>query len=426
MILALAFPNSLHSAIHATPSLAVLGFAFLLSLMTGIMFGIVPAWITKSLRNLEHQDLGLQTDNRYVLHLDPAGAGYRPEKLAALYRLLEQQFAAIPGMQNVGLAAFSPLDGNQWDLGVYIPGRPIPGPNDDNDALLNRISPDFFAAVGQPVILGRSFKQGDNANGPLVAVVNQALVKKFFPNEDPIGRRFGIYEQEDIGAYEIVGVVADAKYNDPQAPAKPMLFQPLSQWQRNLTDPPYINLETQMHYITSIVMHFIGSPQSLEAAARRALANVDPNLAIISLRSLDLQLAGNFNQERLIARLTTLFGMLALVLTSIGLYSITSYQTAQRTREIGLRMAFGASRNRVIGLIMRGAFFQVALGLALGIPIALLGAHSIADQLYVVKSYDPSSLSVAVVVLLAAAALAGFLPARRAASIDPMLALRNE
>jgi len=161
-------------------------------------------------------------------------------------------------------------------------------------------------------------------------------------------------------------------------------------------------------------------------AARRTLANIDPGLAVIDLRSLHFQLAGNFSQERLIARLTTLFGLLALLLTSIGLYGVTAYQTGQRTREIGLRMAFGADRRRVLGLVMRQAYLQAGLGLALGIPIALMGARIAANQLYRVKSYDPFSLLVAVLVLSAAAAIAGFVPARRAASIDPMQALRDQ
>jgi predicted permease len=321
---------------------------------------------------------------------------------------------------------YSPLDGNSWTDGVSIPGRPEPGPNDDDDGLLDRVSPNFFAAVGQPVIRGRGFNQGDTADSQFVAVVNQAFAKKFFPNEDPIGRHFGIYEREDIGAYEIVGVAANAKYTEPRAEAKAMIFEPLSQWQHNLKDPIFVNLETQTHYITSIVMEFHGTQQNLEGAVRRALANVDPNFAIINLRSLDFQLAGNFSQERLIARLTTLFGLLALLLTSVGLYGITAYQTNERTREIGLRMAFGADRNRVVRLVMRGAFVQVALGLALGIPIALIGARMIANQLYLVKSYDPLSLLVAVLVLSGAAAVAGFVPAHRAASIDPMQALRNQ
>jgi predicted permease len=472
LILALAFPGSLHSAIDAKPSPAVFGFAFALSLITGMVFGVLPAWVTshadpaealrganratgdraalpqkafvvfqaafslvllvgaglltKSLKNMEHQDFGLQTAGRYVMHLDPLGAGYRPERLATLHRALELQFSAIPGMQSIGLAMYSPLDGNQWTDGVFIPGRPAPGPNDDTDALLDRVSLNFFAAVGQSVIRGRGFTQSDSADARLVAVVNQAFVNKFFPHEDPIGRHFGIYEREDIGAYQIVGVVANAKYTDPRLEAKAMFFQPLAQWQHHLKDPIFINLETQTHYISAMVMDFHGPQKDLEIKLRRTLANVDPNLAIVNLQSLDVQLGGNFRQERLIARLATLFGLLALLLTSIGLYGITSYQTTQRTREIGLRITFGADRNRVIALVMRSAFGQVAAGLALGVPIALISAHFIANQLYVVKSYDLLSLLLAVAVLSASGAVAAWIPARRAASIDPMQALRTE
>jgi predicted permease len=471
-IVALAFPASLHSAINITPSLAVLGFAFVLSLITGVVFGIVPAWVTshgdpaealkavnraagdrggllqkslivfqaalslvllvgaglltRSLRNLEHQDFGFQTANRYVLHLDPLGAGYKPEKLDALNRSLEQQLASIPGMESVGLAVYSPFDGNDWNFDAYIPGRPKPGPQDDNSVLINRVSPNFFAAIGQPVIRGRGLSEGDTAGSQFVAVINQAFAKKYFPNEDAIGRHFGVYNREDFGAYEIVGVVADAKYKQPRENAQAMFFGPLSQWQHNLKNPTAINLETQTHYITSVVMSFRGVPQNLEATLRATLAHIDPNLTILDLRSLDQQISGNFNQERLVARLTALFGLLTLVLASVGLYGITSYQVAQRTREIGLRMALGARRNWMAALVMRGALIQVVVGLAAGLPISLLGAHWIQSQLYAVKSYDPLSLFVAMVVLFTAAVLASFLPARRVASIDPMQALRAD
>jgi ABC-type antimicrobial peptide transport system permease subunit len=205
-----------------------------------------------------------------------------------------------------------------------------------------------------------------------------------------------------------------------------MYFRPLSQWQYELKDPVSVAIEAQSHYITAIMMQFRGQPQNLDASVRRALGNVDPNLTIIDLHSFDYQVTGNFNQERLIARLATLFGFLTLLLASVGLYGSTSYQVTRRTNEIGLRMALGANRNRVVALVMRGAFTQVALGLALGIPIALIAAHYIADQLYAVKSYDPLSLAVAILVLSAATALAGFIPARRAASIDPIRVLRNQ
>jgi macrolide transport system ATP-binding/permease protein len=472
-ILVLAFPDAVHSAIQATPSPAVLGFAFLLSLATGMVFGIVPAWITsnadpaealrgetrstgdraslpqktmiilqaafalvlltgaglltKTLANLEHQDFGLHTSNRYVLHLDPSGAGHRSEEqLTRLHRRLELQLAAIPGMHSAGLAMYSPLDGDEWTDGIFLPGKPLPKANDDNNALLNRVSPKFLDAVGQPLIRGRGFGEGDNEHAPLVAVINEAFAKKFFPGEDPVGRHFGMYEQEDIGAYEIVGVVANAKYADAHEAAEAMVFEPLAQWQHNLKEPIFVNLEAQTHHVGAVVMEFYGTQQNLEQAVRHTLAEIDPNLAVISMRSLDAQLSGNFSQERMIARLTILFGLLALVLTSVGLYGITAYQASQRTREIGLRMAFGADRTRVVGMVMRGAFVQFIFGLMVGIPIALMGARMMRNQLYQVKSYDPWSLAVAILALAGAVAVAGFVPARRAASVDPMRALRNE
>jgi len=472
MILALAFPDATHSAIQATPSLPVLGFAFLLSLITGVTFGIVPAWITsygdpaealkgvnrsagdrtslpqrvlivfqaalslallagaglliRSLNNLEHQNFGLQTTDRYVLHLNPQDAGYNPEQLDALNRSIEQQFAAIPGIESTGLALFSPLDGNQWSFDVSILGRRRPGPNDDLGSLLNRVSPEFFKAVGQQIIRGRVFTQNDTDTSPAVAVVNQAFAKKFFPKEDPVGRRFGNYGLEDIGAYEIVGVVADAKYSHPREDAEPIFFRPLSQWQGNFKNPTLVSIEAQTHYISSIVMSFHGEPQNLNATVRRILADINPKLAVIDLRSLDSQLQGNFNQERLVARLTALFGILTLVLAAVGLYGITSYQVTQRTSEIGLRMAFGANRNRMVGLVMRDALIQVALGLTLGIPIVWIGARYLASQLFLVKPYDPLSLLAAICVLSGTAVIASLIPALRAATIDPMRALRNE
>jgi predicted permease len=471
-ILSLAFPDAPQLPIDAHPSPAVLAFAFLLSLVTGIIFGIVPAWITshsdpaealrgvnrstrdrsslpqrslivfqaalslvllvgaglltKSLRNLENQNFGIQTTNRYVLHLDPAGAGYTPEKLPALYQRLEQAFGALPGEQSVGLALYSTLEGNNWGEGVRVEGRPEPGPNEHNGSSWDRVSPKFFETIGQPVIRGRGFIDADTPTSQSVAVVNQAFVKKFFPKEDPIGRHFGIYNHKYAGAFEIVGIVADAKYSSPRDEIKPLYFRPLTQQMRGITEANAAMAENRSLYINSITLRFNGQPQNLDEMVRHTLADVDPNLTVIDLHSLDYQIAGNFSQERLIARLTLLFGLLALMLASVGLYGITSYTVARRTSEIGLRMALGANRGNVVILILRGAFAQIALGLGLGIPVALLGARAVSDQLFAVRSYDPLSIGVAVVVLSIAAALAGFIPARRAASIEPMAALRIE
>jgi len=204
-----------------------------------------------------------------------------------------------------------------------------------------------------------------------------------------------------------------------------MYFRPLTQ-QLRVTEANPIMAEGRSLYINSVTLRFDRPAQNLDAMVRRTLADIDPNLTVIDLHSLDYQVSDNFNQERLIARLTMLFGLLALVLASVGLYGITSYAVARRTGEIGLRMALGADRSNVVRLVLRGAFVQVGLGLALGIPIALAGGRYMADQLFGVRSYDPLSIAMAAVILSAAAALAGFIPARRAASIEPMQALRTE
>jgi len=260
----------------------------------------------------------------------------------------------------------------------------------------------------------------------MVSVVNQTFVKKFFPNEDPLGHHFGTNGPGSSSNYEIVGVVSDAKYNNPREPVRPMYFRPMTQLNTTLKDRSAITGETRSIFPNSITLRYTGDAASLEPLVRRTLANINPDLTVIDFKSLDYQVSGNFTQERLISRLTSLFGLLALVLASVGLYGITAYSVARRTSEIGLRMALGANRGNVVAMVMRGASWQVGLGLAIGIPAALLGGHFMASQLYGVKTYDPVTLAGAVVVLSLFAAIAGFIPARRAASIEPMNALRTE
>jgi predicted permease len=471
-ILALAFPDSPNLPIQASPSLVVFGFAFALSLLTGLIFGIVPAWITshsdpaealrgvnrstrdraslpqkslivfqaalslvllvsaglltKSLRNLEHQDFGIATANRYVFHFDPAGAGYTVSTIPAANDRLDREFSALPGVQSVGLALYSTLEDNNWGESVYVEGRPAPAPEVNNNSSWDRVSPHFFETIGQPVIRGRGFTDQDTATSRLVAVVNQTFVKKFFPKEDPIGRHFGVFDQKFASDFEIVGIVADAKYSHPREPGRSMYFRPMSQLNNKIKEHRFLTAETSSLFPNSITLRYAGDAASLEPLVRRTLASINPNLTVIDFKSLDYQVAGNFIEERLISRLTILFGLLALVLATVGLYGITSYSVARRTSEIGLRMALGANRGNVVALVLRGASWQVGLGLAIGIPAALLGGHLMATQLYNVSTYDPLTLASAVLVLAAFAAIAGFIPARRAASIEPMNALRTE
>lgn len=472
MILALAFPDATQMPIKASPSPVILGFAFVLSLLTGIIFGIVPAWIsshanpaealrgmnrstgdrsllpqktlivfqaalslvllvgaalmTQTLRNLEHQNLGITTANRYVIHFDPMGAGYNLETIGALNQRIEDEFKALPGTKSAGLALYSTLEGNNWGESIFVEGRPAPGPEENHNSSWDRVSPQFFETIGQPVIRGRGFTDQDTATSAMVAVVNQAFVKKFFPKEDPIGHHFGVFDQKYAGNFEIVGIVADAKYNNPRSSVRPMYFRPMTQFNRNVTGGNFFMAESRSVYPNSITLQYLGDAASLESMARRTLASINPDLTIVNFRSLDYQVANNFNQERLISRLTGLFGLLALALASVGLYGITAYSVARRTNEIGVRMALGANRSNVVLLVISRALLLVAIGLAIGIPVAVGGGYLIRAQLYGVKAYDLATLMVAVLVLSAFAVLAGFIPARRAASIEPMRALRIE
>jgi macrolide transport system ATP-binding/permease protein len=471
-ILALAFPDARNLPIDASPSPTVLAFAFLISLLTGVLFGAAPAWLsshaqpaevlrgvnrstrdrssfpqkalvilqaalslvllasaflmTKSLNHLAHQDFGIATTNRYVLHFDPAGAGYTIDRVPALYREIEDRFSALPGVANVGMALYSPLEGDNWGECVIQQGHPAPGPNSNCGSTWDRVSNHFLDAVGVPMARGRGFTGQDTATSSQVAVVNETFAKKFFANQDPVGKHFGIDFQQYSGSFEIVGVFRDFKMNNPRDPVRPVFLRPLSQQFAGYKEPPLISGETQSMFINSIVINFNRPQQNADALIRRTLAGIDPNLTVMDLRSLDAQVAGNFNEDRLVARLTSLFGILALILASVGLYGVMSYFVARRTGEIGVRMALGATRTSVVTMVLRGVLAQIGFGVALGIPCALLAGHLMASELYGVGAFDPLALAAATLVLIACTAFAGFIPSRRAASIEPMQALRTE
>jgi len=471
-ILALAFPDAKNLPIDASPSLPVLGFAFLVSLLTGILFGAGPAWLSshaqpaevlrgvnrstrdhsslpqkslvvfqaalsvvliagailmvRSLDNLENQKFGIATSNRYVLHFDPAGAGYTAERAPALYRQIEDRFSALPGVANVGMALYSPLEGDNWGECVIQQGHPAPRPGDKCGATWDRVSTHFLDSIGVPMIRGRGFTGQDTASSPQVVVVNETFVKHFFPKQDPIGQHFGIDFPQYSGSWEIIGVFADFKMNNPREPIHPVYLRPLSQPFTGYKEPEMISGETQSMLINSIVLGFNRPQQNADALIRQTMAGIDRNLTVQDLRTLDAQVAGNFNQDRLVARLTSLFGILALILASVGLYGVMSYFVARRTSEIGIRMALGATRASVVSMVLRGALWQVLIGLALGIPAALYAGHLMQSLLYGVGSYDPLALAGATLILGLCATVAGLIPARRAASIEPMQALRTD
>ncbi len=471
-ILALAFPDSPNLPIDSNPSLLVLGFAFLVSLVTGILFGAGPAWLsshaqpaevlrgvnrstrdrsslpqkslvvfqaalslvllsgailtTKSLNNLEHQKFGIATSNRYVLHFDPAGAGYTVDRLPGLYRQIEDRFASLPGVAHVGMALYSPLEGDNWGECVIQQGHSAPHPGDKCGSTWDRVSTHFLDSIGVSMVQGRGFSEQDTASSPQVAIVNQAFVKRFFPKQNPIGQHFGIDEVKYSGSWEIIGVFTDFKMNNPRDEVRPVYLRPLSQPFAGYTEPEMNSGEAQSMFINSIVLSFNQPQQNADVLIRRTLAGIDPNLTVMDLRSLDAQVAGNFDEDRLLARLTSLFGILALILASVGLYGVMSYFVARRTSEIGIRMALGATRSSVVSMVLRGALWQICVGLVLGIPASLYAGYLMKTLLYGVESYDPIAIAGAPLMLVICAIAAGFIPARRAASIEPMQALRTD
>ena len=466
MLLALAFPSSHSVPIQASPSPAVLAFACGLSLLTGVLFGAAPAWIaaqadpadalrsgarttasgasllqrglvvlqaalslvllvgaglfSQSLNRLQHTDMHVQTQNRYIVHINPQAAGYSQTQLEPLYRLMEDRFHAIPGVVKVGISSYTPMEDDNWGDGVQILGRPYK----NEIASVVRVNSDYFDSVGTRVVSGRAITGKDTSTAPAVAVVNQAFVKKLFkPGENPIGQHFGQPGNVSPGDFELVGVVEDSIYQSVYWKDHMMYFLPLMR--RAPSDKSPISEDIEL-YAPAIVLATSHPMNDMEALTRQTLSSINPNLTVVTFQTFDEQIAGNFVEERMIARLTMLFGALALLLATIGLYGVTAYTVARRTSEIGIRMALGAERGGVIAMVMRGALIQTGLGLEIGIPAALVCVRFVKTQLYEIKGVDARVLAVSIITLAVAASLAGLIPARRAASTDPVQALRTE
>ena len=382
--------------------------------------------LIQSLRNMQGQRFGFETANRYILHMEPHMAGYTAEKLPTLYRQLHDTLAAIPGVSRVGFAMYSPMEGDNWSEQVHIEGQAPPPPGSNQyQASWVRVSDGYFDAVGTKIVMGRGISEQDTATSRLVAVVNQTFAKKFLKDEDPIGKHFGDLDQKYAGAFEIVGITEDTQYRSPTSKIPPMFF--LAATQQMAYDTPRLKaFEDASHYLNAIVLKTDGNLPGLEPQIRGALAQVNRDLAVIDLRTFAAQVKGNFSQQEMLTKLTSLFGVLALTLASVGLYGVTAYSVEHRTSEIGIRMALGADRLNVLKLVLRGAFLQVAIGLAIGIPATILAGRAMTTQLFGVKPYSPDILLVTTLVLSLAALIATVLPARKAASLEPIRALRTE
>jgi predicted permease len=319
------------------------------------------------------------------------------------------------------------MSGDSWSEPISVEGKEAFGRNVDTEAGWARVVPGFFEVIDDRIIKGRPIEERDTAGAQHVAVINEAFARKFFKNEDPIGKHFGQGGIEYANNYEIVGVARDARFltYNLEKPVGPFFFLPNTQ-STSYRDPFAVSTDVRSHYLHDIMIHTRPGVTLSESLARQALASVDPNLAIVRMQTLSEQVANTFSQQRLISRLTSLFGILALVLASIGIYGVTAYNLASRRSEIGMRVALGADRSDIFALILRGSFLLVAFGLLLGLPLALGVGRFLGSQLYGLNQFDPIVLATAGVTMALSALFAAFVPAYRGSSISPMQALRSE
>ncbi len=465
-MLNLAFPNR-YVPIDATPSWPVLGFALGLSLLTGFLFGTLPAWLTahtlpvdalraasrategrrpwaqrslvivqvalslvlicaaglvvQSLRNLRNQHFGFATEGRYIVRFDPQMAGYRPEQLDVLYHRLRDRLQQIPGVQAVSYAMYTPMSGNNWEGAVNIEGRH----SDRDGAVFVRVGPGYFDILGTRIVQGRPITEQDTASSRPVAVVNQEFVKRYLAGQNPIGHHFGSWGDTHADTLEIVGVTEDTNYWSPTQSQKPMFFVAAPQEARRDT-PDEVQFERRSMYLENFILRTAATVPELEKQVRRAFGQVNPDLPVTDIAPFAEQVRGTLNQQEMIAQLMTVFGLLALVLATVGLYGVTAYGVARRTNEIGIRMALGADRVRVVRMVMGTVALQCGIGLVIGIPLSLGAGRMLASRLFGVRAFSLAVFVAALAALGLSALIAGFLPARHAAGIEPMQALRIE
>jgi predicted permease len=438
----------------------VLLFALGLSLLTGLLFGLYPAWeaaraslagtlkgesgqststrgsarvrralvcaqvtisavlliptglFLKSLVNLMHVDLGIRTENVIGFSISPQLNGYNWEQCRSMLERAETQLAAIPGVRGVATSMVPLIGGSNWGHGVSVDGVSY-DPHADTFSNFNEVGPGFFGKMGIPLIAGREFTEADTLAGGKVGIVNEQFVKHFFGNQNPIGRRYvegvGPRTRPDI---EIVGVVKDSHYSGVKQTPPRIDYRP---WRQ----------DRQIGFLS----FYVRSALPVDAAVpqiRRVMAGLDRNLPLEDLRTLDDQVRRNVRNDRLVLQLAAAFAALATVLAMLGLYGVMAQSVTRRTREIGIRMALGAGPRRILGMVMREMLWILGIGLATGVPLALLLARYTESQLFGVKAFDALVLAGAVLALTAAAAAAGYLPAHRAARVDPVDALHYD
>jgi macrolide transport system ATP-binding/permease protein len=444
-----------------TPDTRVLAFTLVLSLATGVIFGLAPALqssnpdvlpvlkgetpvtktgtrrltlrnllvvsqvalslivlvcaglFVKSARNAQSIDPGFKTDNVLALSVNPGLLGYTQEQGNVFYRQLVEHVEALPGVESASVATLLPLGDSSHGTGPVVPeGQPLPPPDEDGGYVLNNtVGPKHFETLKVPLLAGRDFNERDGKDAPKVVIINETLARRLWPNEDPLGKRLTIGRKEDRPLWEVIGVARDGKYRTLGETPKPYMYFHLPQ-----------DYEAGM----TLLIRTANDPKSLTPAVREVVRNLDSRLPIYGVMTLQEHMGYALMWTRMGAKLSTTFGLLALLLAATGLYSLMAYSVGQRTREIGIRMALGAQRGDVLRLVAVQGMRLAVAGIVVGIPLAFVLTRVMSGLLYGVSAADPLIFIVVPVLLGAVALLACYIPARRATRVDPMIALRYE
>jgi predicted permease len=377
----------------------------------------------RSLNNLSSLGPGFPVERLYGFSIDPSLSGYKPERIKLFYQQLSENLRSIPGVQSVGLASMRILEDNEWDSGMTVEGYTPAKTGDHAQPFMNQISPGYFAALGVPIVAGRDFSETDNKlvqdplrpdrKSPAVVMINETFARRYFAGRDPLGRHIGFGTDPGAPAnMEIIGVVKDIKYTNLRDEIPEQAYIPY--------------LGSDFVGDMTVYLRTTSDSKALMSLVRAKVRELDANLPIYGMRSTVAQINNSLTTERMIASLTTVFGFLATLLAIIGLYGVMAYTVAQKTREIGIRMALGATQQEVIRMVMREVLLLVAIGVAIGVPAALALTRAVQSQLFGVTAHDPSTLLVATAGLALVACLAGYVPSQRASRVDPMHALRHE
>jgi predicted permease len=458
LLLSLRFPGRETLPFQVDLDWRVLAFTCVVSLLTGLLFGLAPALratrvdltpalkdtgrssashsrsrfgkslvvvqvalslllligaglFMRTLRNLQHVAPGFNVQNLLLFRVDPRLSGYQGDRLKGLYQRMFERIEAVPGVRSVTFSRHPLLAGSRRSSGFYRAGQPVEGSNPPS-ANIHIVRANFFETMELPVQLGRALSPQDDASAPRVAVINQTLARQFFPNENPIGQRIG-FDPNQPGEMEIVGVAQDAKYTSLRAEIPPTIY---TSWLQDLRGLGQMNFEVRT----------AGDPATFLASIRQAVREVDGNLPLFDVKTQVEQASQSLAQERLFAALLSFFGLLALLLAALGLYGVLAAAVAQRTQEIGIRVALGAQPRDVLRLVIGQGMRLVVPGILLGLAGAYGATRWIASFLYEVRAVDWPTYSLIAALLLVVALLACWIPARRATKVDPLAALRSE